>query len=58
MCIICTHYVTQCSEQVTSEFGITLTEMERLEQVEIFDFQIPHHGTLIRRHSHRNYIHN
>jgi hypothetical protein len=49
MCIISTYYVAQCSEQVTPEFGITLIEMERLEQVDIFDFQLPRHGTFVRR---------
>jgi hypothetical protein len=49
MCIICTHYVAQCWEQVPPEFGITQIVMERLEQVEIFDFQLPRHGSLVGR---------
>ena len=49
MCIICTQYVAQCWEQVTPEFGITLIEKVGLDQVEIFDFQLPCHGTFARR---------
>jgi len=48
MCIIRTHYLAQCWEQDTPEFGIMLTEMERLEHVEIFDFQLPDHSTFVR----------
>jgi len=38
-------------------FGITLIAMEGLEQVEIFDFQLPRHGTFVwgKLQNHRNY---
>ena len=49
MCIICTQYVTQCWEQVTPKFLITLIEMEGLDLVEIFEFQLPDHCTFVRR---------
>jgi len=35
-------------EQVPPKFGIALTVMDRLEQVEIFDFPMPRRGTFVR----------
>jgi hypothetical protein len=47
-CIQRTYYAEQCWEQVPPEFRFT-SMMERPEQAEIFDFQLPDHGTFVRR---------
>jgi len=49
MCIMYTHYVAQCWEQVSAQFGITLIVKVGLEEGKIFDFHMPLHDTFVLR---------
>jgi len=42
------HTTWQCWEQDPPEFWITLMVMERMKQVEIFDFHLPRHDKFVR----------